>query len=162
MNYHNIVHDDFLNNLDGIGVTLFVSGCDGHEHCKGCHNPQTWEYGSGIPFDEKAKEEIFDELRKSHVSTLTLTGGDPLSPLNVEECTKLVKEVKKRFSEKFVWLYTGFLYEKVKKLEIMKYIDVLVDGPYVEGERDETCLAKGSRNQKIYRLKCGEVVSIDD
>lgn len=155
MNYHNIIHDDFLNNLDGIGVTLFVSGCDGHGHCKGCHNPQTWEYGSGIPFDEKAKEEIFDELRKSHVSTLTLTGGDPLSPLNVKECTSLAKEMKERFPGKYVWLYTGFLYEEVKGLEIMKYVDVLVDGPYVESERDETCLVKGSRNQKIYRLKDG-------
>ena len=158
MNYHDILHCDFNNSLDGVGVTLFVSGCKGHPNCKGCHNPQTWEYDSGKKFEEKDKIEIFNELNKRDVKVLTITGGDPLSPLNRPDILSLVKEVKEKYPDKKIWVYTGFLYEDVKDLEILKYIDVLVDGPFIEEKRDPTtCFIKGSSNQRVLRLYNGEI-----
>lgn len=157
MNYCNIIHEDYANNLDGVGVTLFVSGCDGHPHCKNCHNPETWDYNCGILFDDKAKEEIKQEIRKKYIKTLTITGGDPLSPLNVEEVTNFVKEIKKEFPDKRIWLYTGFIFEQIKDLDIIKYLDVIVDGPFIEELRDETCTIKGSSNQRVIYLKYGVI-----
>lgn len=150
MNYHNINHNDMLNG-DGIRVTLFVSGCN--HHCKGCQNPQTWDYNSGILFDEDAKEEIFEELSKDYISGLTLSGGDPLAPQNREEILKLCKEVKEKFPTKNIWCYTGYLYDQVKDLPIMNYIDVLVDGPFIESLLDVNFPYRGSTNQKIIELK---------
>lgn len=156
MNYHNIVHDDMLNG-DGIRVVLFVSGCS--LHCKNCQNPQTWDKDSGIPFDESAKQEIFDELKKDYIAGITLTGGHPLEHYNLDEVTKLCKEIKTKFPTKTIWLYTGFVYEnllelyKQNKLPIFDYIDVLVDGPYVESLRDISLKWRGSSNQRVINLR---------
>ena len=150
MNYHNIKHDDMLNG-DGIRVTLFVSGCN--HHCKGCHNPQTWDFNSGILFDEDAKEEIFEELSKDYISGLTLSGGDPLAPQNRDEILKLCKEIKEKFPNKNIWCYTGYLYEQVKDLPIMNYIDILVDGPFMIDLLDVDFPFRGSTNQRIINLK---------
>ena len=150
MNYHNIKHDDMLNG-DGIRVTLFVSGCN--HHCKGCHNPQTWDFNSGILFDEDAKEEIFEELSKDYISGLTLSGGDPLAPQNRDEILKLCKEIKEKFPNKNIWCYTGYLYEQVKDLPIMNYIDILVDGPFMVDLLDVDFPFRGSTNQRIINLK---------
>ncbi len=156
MNYHNIVHDDMLNG-DGIRVVLFVSGCS--LHCKNCQNPQTWDKDSGIPFDENAKQEIFDELKKDYIAGITLTGGHPLEHYNLDEVTNLCKEIKAKFPDKTIWLYTGFVYEnllelyKQNKLPIFDYIDVLVDGPYVESLRDISLKWRGSSNQRVIDLK---------
>lgn len=162
MNYHNIVHCDFGNNLEGVGVTLFVSGCDGHPKCKGCHNPQTWDYDSGIPFGNRAKKEIFEALEDDYVKVFTVTGGDPLSPKNREDVLNLLKEVKEKFPTKHIWLYTGFLYEEVQDLEILEYVDVLVDGPFIEELKDDTCTAFGSSNQRMIELKDGKYFKLFD
>lgn len=153
MNFLNIIHDDLANNSDGVGVTLFVSGCDGHSKCVGCHNPDSWSYEAGSKFDDKAREEIYSDLDKSYVSTLTISGGDPLSPGNLKEITSFVKEVRRRYPEKKIWLYTGFLYEDVRDLEIMNYINVLVDGPFIQERRNEKCLYYGSDNQRIIKIR---------
>lgn len=156
MNYHNITHDDMLNG-DGFRTVLFVSGCS--LHCKNCQNPQTWDESSGILFDESAKQEIFNELSKDYVSGLTLSGGHPLEPYNLKELTKLCKEVKDKFPTKTIWLYTGFVFENVwkdyknGKYPILDYVDVLVDGPYVEHLRDITLKWRGSSNQRVIDLK---------
>ena len=156
MNYHNIMHDDMLNG-DGIRVVLFVSGCS--LHCKNCQNPQTWDKDGGIPFDESAKQEIFDELKKDYIAGITLTGGHPLEHYNLDEVTNLCKEIKTKFPTKTIWLYTGFVYEnllelyKQNKLPILDYIDVLVDGPYVESLRDISLKWRGSSNQRVIDLK---------
>lgn len=159
MNYCNIIHDDFANNLDGIGVTLFVSGCDGHPRCMGCHNPDALDYDAGIPFDKAAHDELFNELSKDHISVLTLSGGDPLSPKNRETVLDICKEVKENYPDKKIWLYTGFLYDNVKDLEIIKYIDTIVDGPFIMAKRDDSCVIKGSRNQHVYDLVNGIIVN---
>jgi len=134
MYYHDITKDD-MKNGDGLRVVLWVSGCD--HKCEGCQNPITWNPNDGIVFDEAAKEEIYMQLEKSYISGITFSGGDPLYPANREEVTALAKEIAKHFPEKTIWLYTGYYYEDVKHLEIMKYIDVLVDGPYEQEKRDD-------------------------
>lgn len=94
MNYHNITHDDMLNG-SGLRVVLWVSGCN--HRCEGCQNPQTWDCKSGIPFDEAAKEELFNELNKDYISGITFSGGDPLHENNLEEILDLVKEIRKKY-----------------------------------------------------------------
>lgn len=146
MNYHNITKDDMLNG-DGLRVVLWVSGCT--HHCDGCQNPITWDLAGGIPFDEAAEEELFEALSKPHVSGITFSGGDPLHPFNRQEVFRLMKKCKELFPEKTVWSYTGFLWEEVKDLEGMKYIDVLADGRFVKELNDNNLHWVGSSNQKI-------------
>lgn len=146
MNYHNITHDDILNG-EGFRVVLWVAGCS--HHCKGCQNAFTWDENYGIKFDEEAKQEIFNELKKDYVSGITFSGGDPLFEGNRAEITQLAKEIKQQFSDKNIWLYTGFLWEEVKNLEIIKYLDVLVDGEYKQELRDVSLNWVGSSNQRI-------------
>ncbi|MBE5852459.1 MAG: anaerobic ribonucleoside-triphosphate reductase activating protein [Lachnospiraceae bacterium] len=150
MYYHDITKDD-MKNGDGLRVVLWVSGCD--HKCEGCQNPITWNPNDGIVFDEAAKEEIYMQLEKSYISGITFSGGDPLYPANREEVTALAKEIAKHFPEKTIWLYTGYYYEDVKHLEIMKYIDVLVDGPYEQEKRDDKLHWCGSTNQHVIYLK---------
>lgn len=146
MNYHNITHDD-MNNGDGLRVVLWCSGCS--LHCKGCQNPQTWNENSGILFDEEAKNEIFEQLTKSYISGITYSGGHPLECYNVGIVTDLAKNIKEKFPNKTQWLYTGFVWEEIKHLEIMKYLDVIVDGDYKEALRDVTLEWRGSSNQRV-------------
>ena len=150
MQYHNITKDDMLNG-DGLRVVLWVAGC-GHA-CPGCHNPITWDENGGLPFDEAAKEEIFTELANDYVSGVTFSGGDPLYPANREQVGALAREVHARFPEKTIWLYTGFLWEDIKDLPFLKYVYVLVDGPFVEAEKDVTLHWKGSANQRVIDVK---------
>ena len=149
MKYLNMSNDD-LRNGEGVRVVLWVSGCN--HFCKGCHNPESWNCNNGYTFNEEAKEELFKELNKTYITGLTLSGGDPLFPSNRDELTKLCKEVKEKFPNKDIWCWTGYLYEEVKSLPIMQYIDVLIDGPYIEELRDITLQWRGSSNQKIIKL----------
>ena len=146
MNYHNITTDDMLNG-DGIRTVLWVAGCD--HHCKGCQNPITWDVNGGIPFDYNAKEELFDKLSKDYISGITFSGGDPLNVHNRDEITSLAKEVHDKYPDKTIWLYTGYLYEQVRDLDIMKYIDILVDGEFILEQRDPKLHWKGSSNQRV-------------
>ena len=149
MKYHNITKDD-MKNGDGIRVVLWVSGCS--HHCKGCHNPLTWNPKHGLDFDDRAKGEIFTELEKDYVDGLTLSGGDPLHPVNREAITELCKEVKQIFPDKTIWLYTGYQYDEVKDLEVIQYIDVLVDGKFEKEKADPNAMWVGSTNQKVIKL----------
>lgn len=150
MNYHNITKDD-MKNGDGLRVVLWVSGCS--HHCKGCHNPQTWDTTSGIEFDESAKQEIFDELDKDYISGITFSGGDPLMPCNRECVGNLIQEISEKYPNKTIWLYTGFLYEEVKDLPYLKNIDVLVDGEFELELKDNNAHWVGSTNQRVIDVK---------
>lgn len=150
MRYHNITRDDMLNG-DGLRTVLWVSGCS--HCCKECHNPVTWDANGGLPFDEAAKEELFGELGKDHISGLTLSGGDPLYYANRADILGLVKEVRTCFPEKTIWLYTGFVWETVKELEIMNYVDVVVDGEFVAEKKDTRLHWRGSLNQRVIDVK---------
>ena len=140
-----------MNNGSGLRCVLWVSGCT--HHCHNCQNPQTWDCQSGIPFDKKAKKELYAELSQDYISGLTLSGGDPLHPQNIQEVTNLVKEVKKKFPQKNIWLYTGFVFEEIKELEIIQYIDVLVDGEYIDELRNVKLHWRGSSNQRVIDIQ---------
>lgn len=146
MNYHNITKDDMLNG-DGLRVVLWVSGCT--HQCKNCQNPVTWDLNDGLPFDEAAKEEIFKELKKDYISGITLSGGDPLHPSNRQAVTDLVIEIKERFPEKTIWLYTGFEWEAIMDLPVISHLNVLIDGKFIEEEKDIKLHWKGSKNQRV-------------
>ena len=150
MRYHNITKDDMLNG-DGLRVVLWVAGCN--HHCHNCQNPITWNPDGGLEFDESAENELFAELAKDHVSGITFSGGDPLHPANREMIAFLAEQIKKQFTNKTIWIYTGYLYEQVKELPVMQYIDVLVDGEFIEGLADINYPWAGSRNQRIIDVR---------
>lgn len=160
-------------NGSGLRVVLWLSGCS--HKCKGCQNPQTWDANSGIPFDESAKEELFRELDKDYISGLTLTGGDPLYESNLDGVLDLVTEVNDRYNtshnefrlsspHKSIWLYSGYTFEeivhptlkcnqsRVRKI-ILSGIDVLVDGRYIDSQRDISLAYRGSSNQRLIDIQ---------
>lgn len=177
INYHNITHDD-MNNGDGLRVVLWLSGCS--HHCYNCQNPQTWNPDSGIPFDKLAKQEIFNELSKDYISGITFSGGDPLHENNLDEVLKLVKQIRISFPEKTIWLYTGFEWNEImnykikadlcedntsfekhikedlsmiKRKNIISNVNVLVDGEYIDEQKDLTLKWRGSKNQRVIDVK---------
>lgn len=146
MKYGALKKTDIANG-PGIRVSLFVSGC--RKRCKGCFNPETWSFDYGKEFTEETYQEIFKALEPSYISGLSILGGEPFEPENIEEVTRLCQTVREWFPHKTIWVYTGYYYQDVKKYEVMDYIDVLVDGPYRENERDISLQYRGSRNQMI-------------
>lgn len=146
MRYHDITKDD-MKNGDGLRVVLWVAGCD--HCCRECHNPITWDPEGGLYFDGAAKEELFDQLQKDYISGVTFSGGDPLHPANRLEVRMLAKEIKERFPQKTIWLYTGFVWEEIWQLPIMRYVDVCVDGEFIVEQKDPKLLWKGSKNQRV-------------
>lgn len=146
MRYHNITKDDMLNG-DGLRVVLWVSGCA--HCCRECQNPVTWDPNGGLPFDETAKKEIFDELKKTYISGITFSGGDPLYPANQMDVEALAKEIKEKFPTKTIWLYTGSKWESLIHNRIMQYVDVLVDGEFEVDKLDTQLHWRGSANQRV-------------
>ena len=135
----------------GFRTVVFFSGCE--HHCKGCHNKDSWDRNYGIEFTvEDLFKNLYPLLNKEYIQGLTLSGGDPLMSYNYPEALKLAKKVKEEFPNKDIWCYTGYTYDKVKDLEIMKYIDVLVDGTYKKELHDARLAFKGSSNQNIIYL----------
>lgn len=156
--------------LNGIGlrITLFVSGCN--HHCKGCHNPQTWDCNSGILFDDDAEFELIDALDKPYIKGLTLSGGDPLHAYNTNDIYNLLKHIKEKLPEKDIWIYTGYTYEYIllnyDMLKIIKLCDVLVDGEFDIDLKDNNYKWAGSTNQRVIdiqkSLKENKVILLDD
>ena len=160
MNYHNITYPD-MNNGDGLRVVLWLSGCS--DHCYNCQNPQTWDVNSGIPFDASAKEELFRELDNDYISGLTLSGGDPLHEANLDGVLDLVNEIRLSFPNKSIWLYSGYQWEQLfndgvyltkecagwKRKEIVKQCTVMVDGKYIDSQRNPSKKWAGSDNQMV-------------
>ena len=138
-------------NGDGLRTVLWVAGCS--HGCKNCHNPVTWDICGGIPFDEAAREEIFAELQKDYISGITFSGGDPLHPDNRTEVAALIGEIRDRFPQKTIWLYTGFVWDAVKNLPYIADVDVLVDGPFQIDKLDVKLHWRGSSNQRVINVK---------
>ena len=182
MNYHTITYPD-QNNGDGLRVVLWLSGCS--HHCYNCQNPQTWDINSGIPFDESAKEELFRELDKDYISGLTLSGGDPLHEANLDGVLDLVNEIRLSFPNKSIWLYSGYQWEECqpfnedgllkpdkfapnlqkilqKRYEVISRCNVMVDGRYIDSQRNPSKKWAGSDNQRVINIqesfKQGKVV----
>lgn len=150
MRYGKINNTDIANG-PGVRVSLFVSGC--RNRCKGCFNPETWRFDYGNPFTLRTLEEILDALEPQFITGLSILGGDPFEPENIEAITDLCFEAKRFYPNKTIWVYTGYLYEDFKDCEIMRYIDVLVDGPFIESEKDFRLAFRGSKNQRIIDVK---------
>lgn len=150
MNYSKINPCDIANGV-GVRVSLFVSGC--RHHCKGCFNPDTWSFDYGQKFSYNALRTIEEALDDYYVSGLSILGGEPLEPDNVKGVSIICEYVKRNYHFKTIWLYTGYLYEQVKDLPLMQYVDVLVDGPFIEELKDITLKFRGSSNQRIIDIK---------
>lgn len=150
MRYHNITHDDMLNG-DGLRVVLWVAGCT--HQCPQCQNPITWDLEGGLPFDEDAHEEILSDLEKNYVSGITFSGGDPLHPDNRKEVELLIREIKEKYPQKSIWLYTGFVWDDIKNLSFLPLVDVVVDGPFQIENLDVKLHWRGSSNQRVINVK---------
>lgn len=146
MRYHNITKDDMLNG-DGLRVVLWVAGCS--HCCKECHNPITWDPNGGLPVDDKVKEEIFQQLNKPYISGITFSGGDPLHAANRLEVRNLMEEIKAKYPDKTIWLYTGDTWEKILHYPLLQFVDVLVDGEFKVELKDVNLMWKGSKNQRV-------------
>lgn len=146
MNYSDIKNVDIANG-PGVRVSLFVSGC--RNHCEGCFNPETWDFSYGKTFDQTAIKRIMNILKKEYVTGLSILGGDPMERENYTEITQLCIHVKRMFPNKTIWIYTGYYYEDLKDLDLMNFIDVLVDGPFIEELKDLSLKFRGSSNQRL-------------
>ena len=151
MNYIGITSSSFVNG-SGVRTVLWVAGCS--HHCENCQNQFSWNPEGGSEFTEIVEKELFGYLDRNLCDGLTLSGGDPLYLYNRPIVTRLCKRFKYRYADrKTIWLYTGYLWENVKDLPIMQYIDVLVDGPYIDELCDVNKLFVGSSNQRIIDVK---------
>lgn len=150
MRYHSITKNDMLNG-DGLRVVLWVSGCS--HGCKECQNPLTWDPNSGLLFDEQAKQEVFEQLEFDYIEGITFSGGDPLHENNITEVTALAKEIRQRYPNKTIWIYSGDLWDDVKSEEIAQYLDVFVDGEFQVEYLDKSLEWKGSSNQRVINAK---------
>ena len=149
MNYHKIEKLSVANGT-GIRVVLWVSGC--RLYCKNCQNPSTWSFNSGKLFDDIAKQELFEALNKPYIQGITFSGGHPLEKENIEDVINLAKEIKEKFPTKDIWLYTGYTLEEIYYkgiARILLYLDVLVDGKFIEEQKDLTLKWRGSKNQRV-------------
>lgn len=159
MKYANIKYNDVANG-EGVRTSLFVSGC--RNHCKGCFNKETWDFNYGNDFTKEVKERILDSLAPEYISGLTVLGGDPFEPENQLEVFNLIKAVKERFPKKTIWVYTGYTLEYLMSSEkirtevtdnLLSYIDILVDGPFIEEQKKVGLVFRGSENQRVLDLK---------
>lgn len=150
MNYHNITKCDILNG-EGVRVVLWLSGCS--HHCKNCHNAITWNPDSCIPFDEDAKQELFEALSNADIDGITLSGGDPLFVQNRKEVGELIEYIAKVYPQKNIWLYTGYVWEEIKDIDFLKHVDVLIDGKFEQEKFSPNIRWKGSSNQRTIDVK---------
>jgi anaerobic ribonucleoside-triphosphate reductase activating protein len=173
MNYAEIKNYDIANGL-GVRVSLFVSGCT--HHCKGCFNAMTWDFSYGKPFTQATIDELLEMLSPSYIDGLTLLGGEPFEPDNQRALLPFVREVRRRYPDKDIWCYTGYLLdEELLKPsrarceatdELLSMIDVLVDGEFVEEKKNISLSFRGSENQRLIdlptTLKTGSIVLINE
>lgn len=159
MNYGNIKKYDIADG-PGVRVSLFVSGC--RHHCKGCFNAETWDFQYGQPYTEETEKEILEALAPDYIQGFTLLGGEPFEPENQPELAKLLKKIRGNYPNKDIWCYSGYLYDVDMVVggkvfteateEMLSCIDVLVDGEFIEAEKDLSLVFRGSRNQRILLL----------
>lgn len=164
MNYGELKKIDSANG-PGVRVSLFVSGC--RNHCPGCFNRDTWDFGYGMPYTQDTEKEILEALAPGYIEGFTVLGGEPFEEENQPVVRDLLKKIHETYPEKTIWCYTGYtlekdLYEGGRKHtevtdELLSYLTVLVDGRFVEEQRDLTLKFRGSRNQRLLKLKNGKL-----
>lgn len=161
--FHKITCDDMLNG-DGLRVVVWLSGCS--HKCEGCHNPITWDSNDGVDFNLSIQTDIINQLKKSYIDGITFTGGDPLYTKNRDELLGFIKNIKKKFPLKTIWMYTGYTWEEIlldkSLLNIVKHVNVLVDGKFDKKCVDVNYPWAGSLNQRVIdiqqSIKKGKVV----
>ena len=173
MYYGEIKNCDIANGI-GVRVTLFVSGCT--NRCKGCFQPQTWDFKYGNPYTKETEDYVIELLRPSYITGLTLLGGEPFEPSNQEELVELVKRVKTELTGKTIWAFTGFTLEMLSEEgshprceftdEMLSHIDVLVDGRFDKDKKDISLRFRGSSNQRLIDMNktraSGEIILWDE
>lgn len=172
MNYADIKQYD-ISNGPGVRVSVFVSGCT--HHCKGCFNAVAWDFNYGKPFTEKTIDDVIEYMKPSYVCGLTVLGGEPMEPQNQTELVKLLRKVREIYPEKSIWLFSGYdfeqdilgrmIHEVPETKEILSYLEVMVDGEFIEEQKSLSLRFKGSANQRTIRvqesLAAGKVVLYD-
>ena len=170
MNYATIKNCDIANG-PGVRVSLFVSGCT--HRCPGCFNEAAWDFHYGEPFTEAVMEKILTMLQPAYIKGLTLLGGEPFEPQNQGAVVELLRRIKKEMPEKSIWAFSGYLFEKDilsgrlgDTSEYLSYLDVLVDGPFIQAKKNLSLRFRGSENQRIIdvpaSLKAGQVILWQD
>ena len=162
-----------ISNGEGVGVSLFVQGCD--RHCFNCFNSETWDFNGGKEWTEETKNKFIKLIDRPYINRISVLGGEPLAEQNLDEVLSLIKEIRISFPEKTIWLYTGFQWSQIiakihppifpdekfehdrnihmKRQKIISNVDVLVDGEYIDEQRDLTLAYRGSKNQNVIDVK---------
>lgn len=163
-----------ISNGEGVGVSLFVQGCD--RHCFNCFNSETWNFNGGKEWTEEAKNKFMELIDRPYIRRISILGGEPLAEQNLDDVLSLVQQIRISFPEKTIWLYTGFEWDQImdikviqpifsckdlenkiqnvlKRQEIIKQCDVLVDGEYIDEQKDLTLAYRGSKNQHCIDVK---------
>lgn len=156
-----------ISNGEGVGVSLFVQGCP--FHCFGCFNSDTWDFNGGREWTEKTKDKFMKLINRPYIKRISFLGGECLAEQNLDEILSLIKQIRISYPEKTIWLYTGYSYQKIfrgesscisqeglnnfKRREIIKLCDVVVDGEYIDEQKDLTLKWKGSKNQHVIDVK---------
>lgn len=158
-----------ISNGENVGVSLFVQGCDRNPHCKNCFNSDTWDFNGGKEWTEEAKNKFMKLIDRQYIKRISFLGGECLAEQNLDEVLSLIQEIRISYPEKTIWLYTGYSYQKIfrgesscisqeglnnfKRREIIKLCDVVVDGEYIDEQKDLTLKWKGSKNQHVIDVK---------
>lgn len=168
-NYAKINKCDIANG-PGVRVSVFFSGCE--HYCKGCFNAEAWDFKCGKPFTDDTIIEIINSMKPSYIKGITVLGGEPMHPKNVYSLLDLLKSVKEKYPEKSIWVYTGYTYEELARMDsnvyifVLGLIDVLVDGRFEEELKDITLRFRGSSNQRLIDMKStldkGEIILWSD
>ena len=156
-----------ISNGEGVGVSLFVQGCP--FHCKNCFNSDTWDFNGGKEWTEKTKNKFMELIDRPYIKRVSFLGGECLADQNLDEVLKLVKQIRISFPKKTIWLYSGYSYSEIfrgqssclsqeglnnfKRREIISNVDVLVDGEYIDEQKDLSLKFKGSKNQRVIDVK---------
>lgn len=148
---YNLIRKMDISNGPGVRVSIFMQGC--HFHCKNCFNSETWDFEGGKEFTDDTINKVLDLSNKEHIIGLSILGGEPMHPVNIEGTTKLAKAFKEKYPNKDIWVWSGFRYEDLKGKDVFKYIDVLVDGQYVDELHNPTLKWRGSSNQRVIDIK---------
>ena len=164
MRYNKVRKMD-ISNVQGVRVSIFMQGCT--FHCKNCFNPETHDFMGGEEFTEDTIDQVLKLCENENVEGLSILGGEPMHPMNIEGTTELAKKFKEKFPNKNLWVWTGFLFDRdLQNKEVLKYIDVLVDGQYVDELRDPRLKYNGSSNQRVIdvqnSVKQGKVIFYKD
>ncbi len=163
MRYNKIRKMD-ISNGPGVRVSIFLQGCA--FKCKNCFNPETHDFNGGLEFNQDVVNKVLELANKDHIAGLSILGGEPMHPKNIEATKMLAKAFKEKYPDKTVWVWSGFLFDNLKDKDVLNYIDVLIDGQFVDELRDPMLHWKGSSNQRVIdvqkSLKNNKIILFDE